>query len=235
VNTETTRQQEAERTTPTCYICSHNGADSRDHVVPYSFFKNPRPANILTLPAHYSCHNSFDEEYARVVLSGLGSEGSARAKELWNTKTKRSIERSAPLRESVRASLVSKVDLISPSGLVFDHTPGIRIEVDRFYPLMRKIIQGLYLHHIGEFLSPEFRSVWNPNALLELSSDRRRLLEASQFGEVYSDIFGCRYLVENQRTNETSSVWWLCFYTDVVLRCYVPPRHLWSSSRNAKC
>ena len=234
MNTQPTRKQEAESTNPLCYICGLGGADSRDHVVPYSFFKNPRPANILTLPAHYACHNNFDEEYARLILSGLGSEGSASAKELWNTKTKRSFERSARLRESVRASLVPKIALISPTGLVFDHTPGIRIETDRFYPLMRKVIQGLYVHHIGEFLSPEFRSVWNPNALLELSSGRKRLLEASQFGMLHSEIFGCRYLVENQGTSETWSVWWLCFYTDVVLRCYVPPRHLWSSSRNAK-
>lgn len=175
----------------------------------YSFFKSPRPANILTLPAHYSCHNKFDEEYVRLILTGLGSEGSASAKELWNTKTKRSFKRSKWLQKSVRASLVPKVDLISPAGLVFDHTPGIRIETDRFYPLMRKIVQGLYVHHLGDFLSPEFRSVWNPNALLELSSDRRRLLEASRFGMVHPEVFGCRYLIQNQGTNEEWSVWWL--------------------------
>ena len=62
----------------------------------------------------------------------------------------------------------------------------------------------------------------------------RRLLEASRFGMVHPEVFGCRYLIENQGTNEEWSVWWLCFYTDVVLRCYVPPRHLWSHSSNTK-
>jgi hypothetical protein len=221
--------------TPVCYICGRDGADSRDHVIPYSFFRSPRPSTILTLPAHYACHNNYDEEYVRDILSGLGSEGSTSAKELWDTKTKRSFERSAPLRESVRASLVPKIDLISPAGLVFDHTPGIRIETDRFYPLMRKIVQGLHVHHTGELLPPEFRGLWNPNALLELSTDRRQLMEASQFGLVHPEIFGCRYLIGNQGTAEASSVWWLCFYTDVVLRCFVPPRNLWSPTENAKC
>jgi hypothetical protein len=53
------------------------------------------------------------------------------------------------------------------------------------------------------------------------------MLEASQFGLVYPEVFGCRYLIVNEGVDD-ASVWWLCFYTDVVLRCYVPPRHLWS-------
>lgn len=228
MNTESTPKRQDKPAPPVCYICGRDGADSRDHIIPYSFFKSPRPADMLTLPAHYACHNNFDEEYARVILSGLGSEGSASAKELWDTKTKRSFERSAPLRESIPASLVPKIDLISPAGLVFDHTPGIRIETERFYPVMRKIVQGLYVHHVGELLPPDFRSLWNPNALLELSTDRRRFLEASQFGIVYQEIFGCRYLLVDQGTTDASSVWWLCFYNDAVLRCFIPPRHLWS-------
>jgi hypothetical protein len=93
---------------------------------------------------------------------------------------------------------------------------------------MRKIVQGMYLYHTGELLPPIFRSAWSLNALLELSGDRRRMLEASQFGLVYPEVFGCRYLIVNEG-QDGASVWCLCFYTDVVLRCYVPPRHLWSS------
>jgi hypothetical protein len=93
--------------------------------------------------------------------------------------------------------------------------------------LMRKIVQGMYFHQTGELLAPSFRSAWNLNALLELSGDRRQMLEASQFGLVYPDIFGCRYLVVTEES-ANASVWWLCFYRDVVLRCYVPPSHLWS-------
>jgi hypothetical protein len=213
---------------PICYICCGRYPDSRDHVIPDCFFKSPRPANLLTLAAHYRCHNRLHDEYARDILSGLGSQASGVAKELWNTKTKRSFERSAPLRKSVKASLVRKIDLISPAGVIFDQAPAIRIERDRFYPLMRKIVQGMYLHHTGEFLPPTFRSAWSLNALLELSDDRRRILETSRFGLVYPEVFGCRYVLENEGS-EAASVWWLCFYTDVVLRCYVPPRNLWSS------
>jgi len=120
----TLHKDEARPPAPICYICGGLGRpDSRDHVIPDCFFKSPRPANLLTLPAHYTCHNRFDDEYARDILSGLGSEGSDIAQELWNTKTKRPFERSAPLRKSFRESLVRKIDLTSPAGLVFDQGP----------------------------------------------------------------------------------------------------------------
>ena len=224
----TIEKPEATRPEPVCYICGSEQPDSRDHVVPDCFFKSPRPANLLTLPAHHACHNRLDDEYVRDILSGLGSEGSTIAHKLWDTKTKRSLERSASLRKSVRASLIRSIDLISPAGLVFGQAPAMRIERDRFYPLMRKIVQGMYLHHTGELLPPTFRCAWSLNALLELPGDRRRMLEASQFGVVYPEVFGCRYLIVTEG-HDSASVWWLCFYTDVVLRCYVPPRHLWSS------
>ena len=129
-------KDEPQATEPACYICGGKGPDSRDHVIPDCFFGSPQPANLLTLPAHYTCHNRLDDEYARDILSGLGSEGSGVAQELWNTKAKRSFERSAPLRESVKASLVRKIDLISPAGLVFDQAPAIRIDRSRLYPVI---------------------------------------------------------------------------------------------------
>jgi len=212
---------------PVCYICGRQGTDSRDHVIRECFFSGPRPSNLLTIPAHYTCHNRFDEEYARGILSGLGSEANRVAQRLWNTKTKRSFDRSAPLRKSIASSLVRKIDLISPAGLVIDKAPAIRMDKDRFYPLMRKIVQGMFLHHTGQLLPSNFRSAWSLNALLELSGHRKQMLQASQFGLVYPEIFGCRYLIVTEKGVE-ASVSWLCFYTNVVFRCYVPPRHLWS-------
>ncbi len=38
------------------------GADTRDHVIPESFFPTPKPNNLITLPAHYSCHNRLVSE-----------------------------------------------------------------------------------------------------------------------------------------------------------------------------
>ncbi len=210
-----------------CYICGLSGTDSRDHVIPDCFFADSRPDHLVTLPAHHECHGRLDEEYARDILAGLGSDSSAAARSLWNSKIERSILRNRRLRRSIRASLIPRIDLVSPAGLFFDQTPAFRIERDRFYPSMRKIIQGMYAIQTGRLLPPTFRSSWNLNATLEMNDERRRFLEASQFGVVYPGVFACRYLITTEGDKE-SSLWWLRFYDNVVLRCFVPPRHFWS-------
>jgi hypothetical protein len=220
-------QAAKERAEAVCYICGLSGTDSRDHIIPDCFFAGPRPDNLATLPAHYKCHNLLDEGYTRDILAGLGSESSSAAQVLWSDKVKRSFERNARLRKSIRASLTRRIDLVSPAGLFFDQTPAFRIDRDCFYPSMRKIVQGIYALHTGKLLPPNFRPLWNLNAMLELSGDRRRFLDASQFGLTYPEVFACRYLVMTQGDAE-SSVWWLCFYNDIVLRCFVPPRERWS-------
>ena len=58
-----------------CYICGDLGPDTRDHVIPDCFFIQPRPENLLTLPAHNACNACFSlsDEYARNILAGLAA------------------------------------------------------------------------------------------------------------------------------------------------------------------
>ena len=59
-----------------CYLCGKEGACSRDHVPPKSLFpKEVRKIikkNLLTLPAHSSCNNSFhqdDELFRNLIIA----------------------------------------------------------------------------------------------------------------------------------------------------------------------
>jgi hypothetical protein len=92
-----------------CFICCKLGADTRDHVLPECFFVPPRPSNLLTLPAHYRCHNQTQEEYFRNIIALLGSENSNAAKMLWGGKVIRSIKRNHALQKSLRTSLRKKL------------------------------------------------------------------------------------------------------------------------------
>jgi hypothetical protein len=97
------------------YICGGRDPDTRDHVIPDCFFAEPRPKNLLTLPAHSACNARFSisDEYARNILAGLRSEKSTVAEKLRQGKIDRSV-------------------------------PGIRIDPKRFYPTIEKILRGLH-------------------------------------------------------------------------------------------
>jgi hypothetical protein len=135
-----------------CFVCGTPGADSRDHVIPTCLFVPPLPGNLLTLPAHHRCHNQLQEEYFRNIVAWLGSDSSNTANLLWEGKVARSLQRNRPLRDSLRASLLKKVNLLSPGGIWLGTAPGIRFDRDRFYPALEKILRGLYRHHAGRYL-----------------------------------------------------------------------------------
>src|SRR5438552_2063759 len=63
----TSRQQRPLRST-TCYVCGQPGADTKDHVIPKSFFGGKLPANTVTLRAHARCHDHDGEDYLRFFL-----------------------------------------------------------------------------------------------------------------------------------------------------------------------
>lgn len=199
-----------------CFICGMPRADSRDHVIPACLFAPPLPDNLLTLPAHHKCHNQLQEEYFRSIAAGLGSESSKTANVLWEGKVARSIQRNSPLQGSLRTSLLRKVDLVSPGGIWLGTAPGIRVDRDRFYPTLEKIVRGLYQHHTGRYLPVDATFNWAINEPLE--GERLKLFQLSTQGISYPDVFECRFGVAADDKIEIS-VWWLNFYSGLVMRC----------------
>ena len=198
-----------------CYICLQPGADSDDHIIPRAFFPSPRPSNLVTLPAHYSCHNRLPEEYVRVILAGL-SETSAAAQRLNAAEVTRSLRRNDPLRESLLRTLIPRAEIRSPAGLVLGAAPAVQFDRARFYPLLGKIVRGLYRHHTGRFLPVDAIMNW---AIREpLVGGRADLFRATAQGLRYPEVFECRYGVAAEAATEMT-IWWLRFYSGVVLRC----------------
>ena len=52
-----------------CIYCQINPADTVDHVPPKGLFKEPRPVDLIIVPACSTCNNSFskDDEYFRIL------------------------------------------------------------------------------------------------------------------------------------------------------------------------
>jgi len=199
-----------------CFICCASGADSRDHIIPASLFVPPLPCDLLTLPAHYRCHNQLQEEYFRNIVAWLGLENSNTANILWEGKVARSLQRSRPLRDSIRSSLLRRINLVSPSGIWLGTAPGIQIDRDRFYPTLEKIVRGLYRHHLGRHLPTDATFIWAINEPLQ--GESRKIFQRCKPGIAYIDVFECRYGIASD-DNIEMTIWWLRFYKKLVMRC----------------
>jgi hypothetical protein len=197
-----------------CYICGRPGADSRDHVIPESFFPSPRPNNLITLPAHYSCHNRLNEEYVRAILAGLAD--SPPAMRLNEGPAGRALRRNEPLKRDLRASMIRRIELRSPGGLILGHAPGVRLDTERFYPLMEKIARGLYTHHRAKVLPVGVRFNWAINE--PLVGGMAEVFQATAGGTDFPGVLEYRYGVAlDEKTVMT--VWWLRFYGGTMFRC----------------
>ena len=158
----------------------------------------------------------MQEEYFRNIVAGLGLDSSNTANILWEGKVARSIQRNRPLQDSLRVSLLKQVDLVSPGGLWLGTAPGIRVDRDRFYPTLKKIVRGLYRHHIGRYLP--MNAPWNWAINEPLQGERLKLFQASNPGLSYPDVFECRFGVASD-SNLEMTIWWLRFYQSLVMRC----------------
>ena len=134
-----------------CYICCGSGADTRDHVIPDCFFPSPKPPNLLTLPAHFSCHNRLDEEYLRNLLASFGRDSSTSAAQLWGCgvdgspmgAVARAFGRNRPLRAALLGGMVPRMPVYSPGGIYLGDAPGIQFDGRRVYPSLEKMVRGL--------------------------------------------------------------------------------------------
>jgi hypothetical protein len=205
-----------------CYVCIQPGADSRDHVIPSGFFLEPRPTNLVTLPAHQACHNRHSEDYARAILAGMSDTTTARR--VSEIHVRRSLVRSdlkgTKLRRDLVRTLVPRVEFKSPAGLILGHAPAVQFDRERMYPMLEKIVRGLHYHHTGRFLAVNAKLSWGlfSFGLKELHGTDLALFEECDTGLSYAGVFECRYGVASDDTVE-GSVWWLRFYEGVVFRC----------------
>jgi hypothetical protein len=80
----------------------------------------------------------------------------------------------------------------------------IRIDRDRFYPALEKIIRGLYRYHIGRYLPANIIFNWAINEPLQ--DERLKIFQLAKPGISYPDVFECRFGVASDDKTEMS-IW----------------------------
>lgn len=194
-----------------CYICVKLGADSRDHIIPQCFFIPPLPSDLKTLPAHRGCHNKLSEDYPRLLFTSL-SGNNRTAQQLWNGKVERALVRNAPMRDAVLQSLTEPdVEIVSPSGFILERSPAFKIDIEKFYPPLTKIVRGLYCYHTKKFLPAGAVIKWEVNGLYDNPEFHAKSIQ----GLTYPNVFTCRYII-----NSKYNAWRLTFF-DKPISCIV--------------
>jgi len=168
----------------------------------------------MTLPAHYSCHNRLGEEYVRTILAGFSESGPAM--QLNEGSAGRALRRNEPFKRDLRVSMIRRIELRSPAGLIVGHAPGIRLDTDRFYPVMEKIVRGLYTHHRGAILPTNGRFNWKINEALQ--GGMAELFQNAATGREFPGVLEYRYGVATDEKT-VMTIWWLRFYGGITFRC----------------
>ena len=92
-----------------CVYCGVKLGTTSDHVPPDQMFPDPKPSNLITVPACSECNKGFqkDEDYFRglIGLTG-GTQIEKDAPEFWE-KVERGLQRSPALKKSIADSLRS--------------------------------------------------------------------------------------------------------------------------------
>lgn len=196
-------------------ICCYCGklASEKDHLPPKNIFPNPRPTNLITVPACSKCNqgDSKDDEYFGHVIAA-GSVKNPLAKKLFLTKKIESLKRRPALGHALLKDFVI-ADLFK-GNIYIGRTPALKVRGEKFNKIMRRITRGFYYYHTGEILPFEYDirvTKINPN-LNEAQMESFKYIKIHKIGK---DIFQYRYVMDEE--NSFHSIWFFMFYKELLI------------------
>jgi hypothetical protein len=134
-----------------CVYCGHDPGITDDHVPPKSFFPQPRPSNLITVPACNKCNSSvgMDEDYflATFMFSEVGITDAGKI--LWKQRLHRMFRRNLGLRRRIAKGL-SYRPVVTPTGIYLGRRMALQFDEGRFDRVVQKIVRGLYYFEYGE-------------------------------------------------------------------------------------
>jgi hypothetical protein len=202
-----------------CIYCQANPAETADHVPPKGLFKEPRPLNLITVPACFPCNSSFgadDEYFLNIALDWGASESSdgrgVADKRLRSMKR----EKGRPAWKRIFATF-QPVEVHSPGGLYMAKSLAISLDTGRLIRTVNRIIRGLYFEvtktplPVGDYtramLFSQYAEKHKGDSVTTEFIQFIPQLPGRVIGE---DAFEFRYWVLDQAAS--SSIWYLEFY-----------------------
>ena len=201
------------RRTKVCVYCGEAEGTSKDHVVPDCLFVDPKPPNLLTVPACLGCNNvekSQDDTFLRDLLVVDIDNEHPIAKSLLATKVRRSVQRN--LSEIAKFVVTAEErPRHDHEGFYLGKFPKAELPTGRVSRIMSRIVRGLYYCSRRQILprSHQLTVLRQPTALFPKLYGGLNDPPTRTFGE----IFGCAWV---HVPDPLSMIWLLWFYESVV-------------------
>jgi hypothetical protein len=170
----------------TCAICGIAAATTRDHVPPRGIFAEPRPSDLVTVPACEACNadgSKYDETF-RVHLSlHVGTETPATQRLLTNG-ARRTVRSNRKLRRQILESL-EPTYLTTHGGIIIGKGYRGKWDPEAHDRVIERTTRGLYFHHFGEIFGAKADVVvhWFPSLTPEMREAAREYPQASIGGD----------------------------------------------------
>jgi hypothetical protein len=191
------------KTGEVCYVCGAP-ATTRDNVPPGGIFLEPRPSNLIRVPACkvHNCGRSKDDEYFRLWMTTICADD-PRAMQLFDGPVTRGLRHSRGLLKRWLAGAKDRIYVKSKGGIIVDVKPGFQIDPDRIQRVPDNLVRGIYYHEFGEPL-PKGCPVAGFRTHFPDTAGNRQLV--SMMGKQYATKPGGDFTYRLGRAEEDSTV-----------------------------
>ena len=138
-----------------CYLCGAP-ATTRDHIPPLGVFPEPRPTDLITVPACCACNrdSSLHDQYFRVVVAA-GSSDSPQSTALLHQRIIPRMRKTPALIVDFMSS-IRRVDVHSAGGIYLGRAPAFPFNRFRIQVVIDKIVRGLFFKHTKRRLATDY-------------------------------------------------------------------------------
>jgi len=217
-----------------CYLCG-KPAETKDHIPPKGIFDNPRPTDLITVPACNECNNSYatDDEYFRWFIATASAENPA-AENLIDDKILPRFRKRPALLNRIVAGF-RQVDIYSEGGIWLGQSPAFDFERPRIQRVVEKIVKGLYWHHGGYRLDDNYfvkDFILNPKPP---SEEIRKAVLSLPFGAVGKAEVFCYHHWKCPK-DDGITAWFLWFFKKTLILAMTDLKgRTWKLGSNNEC
>jgi hypothetical protein len=195
-----------------CVYCGAASEVTRDHVPPKSFFPDPRPSNLVTVPSCRYCNQkgSKDEEVFLASLMFSDAAMKATGMAMWNSRLPRMLDRHRGVRLAIQQRM-SQVELVSPAGIYFGSRLAHKIDYPRLDRVVLKTIKGLYFLEFSLPLAQDASVQCKWLNTPALAADTKSYLQYARLGRHgWPGVF--EYKVAYLPEQSDKSIWFMLFF-----------------------